>query len=178
MTSERQILSCSLHKTANFSEWKEIWLMLREHSYWDQDKFVQLDWVLTRLVSMISECIGRAWNMEAWRMIWGSMAKRSHGEMTFIDGTKDASWCTEILADKMTLGSQTLFRRLFQYGHDLKHRANITQVFLKKTKVTTMAKYAAPDMSPIKTLGDIWGALSFGVHVMLYRVSSVGAIWR
>ena len=68
-------------------------------------------------------------------MIWGCMSAKGVGEMTFIDGTMNASGSTKILADKMTPSLQKLGRRgIFQHDNDPKHNARIVQEFLKKEK--------------------------------------------
>ena len=72
-------------------------------------------------------------------MIWGCMSAKGVGEMTFIDGTINASGSTKILADKMTPSLQKLGRRgIFQHDNVPNYTTKIKQEFLKKKKVKGM----------------------------------------
>ena len=68
-------------------------------------------------------------------MIWGCMSAKGVGEMTFIDGTMNASLYTQILNEKMTSSLKKVGRKgIFQHDNDPKHTAKITLEFLKKKK--------------------------------------------
>lgn len=72
-------------------------------------------------------------------LIWGCMSAKGVGEMTFIDGTMNASLYIQILNEKMTPSVKKVVRReMIQRDNDSKH----TRVFKEeKSEDDDLAKY-------------------------------------
>lgn len=72
-------------------------------------------------------------------LIWGCMSAKGVGEMTFIDGTMNASLYIQILNEKMTPSVKKVVRReMIQRDDDSKH----TRVFKEeKSEDDDLAKY-------------------------------------
>lgn len=79
-------------------------------------------------------------------LIWGCMSAKGVGEMTFIDGTMNASLYIQILNEKMTPSVKKVVRReMIRRDNDSKH----TRVF--KDETMTWPSMSA-DLNPIKHL--------------------------
>ena len=68
-------------------------------------------------------------------LIWGCMNAKGVGEMTFTDGTMNASLFTQILNEKMTPSLKKVGKRgIFQHYSDLKHTAKNHKRVFKEEK--------------------------------------------